>query len=82
MLSRTVLCAAMVLTMATPLLAAKAMSDKERLRQEAEHLCYNDATTLCQDAVPDEDKIRACMTAKRSQLSPECGKVFDRGLDL
>ena len=30
MLSRTVLCAAMVLTMTTPLLAAKAMSDKER----------------------------------------------------
>ena len=35
--------------------------------------------TLCKDAVPDEDKITACMTSKRKQLSPLCGKVFDEG---
>ncbi len=76
------LCALMALTISTPVLAAKALSDKEMMRQEAEHVCYNDATTLCGDAVPDEDKIAACMKVKRAQLSPECGKVFDRGMKL
>ena len=77
---RSALYTALVMTISTPVLAAKPMSDKERLRQEAEHVCYNDATTLCADAVPDEDKITACMKVKRAQLSPECGKVFDRGI--
>ena len=81
-LTRAALCAATALTISTPVLAAKPMSDKERLRQEAEHVCYNDATTLCGDSVPDEDKIAACMTVKRAQLSPECGKVFDRGMKM
>ena len=48
-------------------------------RQLQEQACYNDAMTLCKDAVPDEAKITVCMTAKRSQLSPMCGKVFDEG---
>ena len=80
MMKRTVLCAAMMMSMSTPLWAAKALSDREMLRQQAEHLCYNDAQTLCSDAIPDEDKITACMKLKRAQLSPECGKVFDRGI--
>ena len=48
-------------------------------RQQQEQACYNDAMTLCKDAVPDEAKITACMSSKRSQLSPMCGKVFDEG---
>ena len=80
MMKRTVLCAAILAFMSTPLWAAKALSYKETLRQQAEHACYNDATTLCKDAVPDEDKITACMKLKRAQLSPECGKVFDKGI--
>ncbi len=50
------------------------------LREQEEHACYNDAVTLCQDAVPDEAKITACMTAKRAQLSPGCAKLFDGGM--
>ncbi len=50
------------------------------LREQAEQVCYNDVTTLCNDAVPDEDRIRACMAAKRAQLSPGCRKVFEQGL--
>ena len=44
-LTNAVLCAAMALTISTPVLAAKALSDKEMLRQQAEHVCYNDATS-------------------------------------
>ncbi len=39
MLTRTVLCAAIVLTMLTPLMAAKVPTEKEKLRAEAEHVC-------------------------------------------
>ena len=78
-LKRITLSAAVVLLVATPTLA-KMRSEKDRLRAEAEHACYNDATRLCPDAIPDEAKVTACMTIKRAQLSPACGKVFDRGI--
>lgn len=76
-LIRAALCAAAVLSMTGPLLAAKLPSAKEMLRQQAEHDCYGDAQRLCPDAMPDETRIQACMTAKRAQLGPACGKVFD-----
>ena len=59
--------------------AALAKIKGQTVRAQQEQACYNDAMTLCKDAVPDEDKITACMTAKRSKLSPLCGKVFDQG---
>lgn len=60
--------------------SAKAMSDRERKRAEAEHLCYNDVQTLCNADIPDEAKIEACMKVHRAQLSAGCRKVFDAGL--
>lgn len=75
--ARTILSAALMLAMTGPLMAAKQPSAKEMLRQQAEHDCYPDAQRLCADAMPDEGKVQACMTAKRRQLSPACGKVFD-----
>ena len=79
LLKRIVLSGAVLLLMASPLLA-KIRSERDRLRAEAEHACYTDATTLCPDAIPDEAKVTACMTMKRAQLSPGWGKVFDRGI--
>jgi len=82
MLTRTVLCAAIVLTMLTPLMAAKVPTEREKLRAEAEHVCYEDVQKLCPDAVPDEAKVTACMKAKKANLSPACRKVFDRGMGM
>lgn len=79
---RSAACAALVLTMATPLTAATLPTAKEKLRGEAEHVCYDDAQKLCPDAVPDEAKVRACMEAKKASLSPACRKVFDRGMGM
>ena len=79
LLKRIVLSGAVLLLTASPLLA-KIRSERDRLRAEAEHACYTDATTLCPDAIPDEAKVTACMTMKRAQLSPACGKVYDRGI--
>ncbi len=48
----------------------------DRLRQG---LCVFDGQKLCPDAVPDEAKVTACMTAKKASLSCACREVFDRG---
>ncbi len=79
--ARRLMLIATVAVIATPAPAAKPISDEARMRAEAEHLCYDDMQNLCNDAIPDEGKITACMKVKRAQLSPGCGKVFDRGLD-
>ena len=76
-MSKLLLVAA-VLSLAAPAVASAKVKN-QTMRQVQEQACYNDAMTLCKDAVPDEDKITACMTAKRKQLSPLCGKVFDEG---
>ncbi len=65
---------------ATDLASAKQMSDKERMRAQAEHLCYGDVQKLCNADIPDETKIAACMSVHRAQLSPGCRKVFDSGM--
>ncbi len=79
---RAALCAALVLSMTSPLFAAKQPSEKEMLRQEAEHVCYGDAQRLCADAMPDAVRVEACMKAKRAQVSPECKSVFDKASKL
>jgi len=40
--------------------------------------CENDAMRLCQQYVPDVDRITACMSRHRAQLSPRCRAVFSR----
>ncbi len=59
--------------------SAASLGDKSTFRQKAAAICYDDATRLCGDFVPDEDKVAACMKAKRSQLGAPCLKIFDEG---
>ena len=70
--------------MAAALLAASvsssAMAQNYDYRQQAETLCMNDVMTLCSAYVPDEGQIKACMQARRAQLSPPCRKVFLAGM--
>ena len=58
---------------------ARASADisTDTVRQRAEQACYDDANKLCADAIPDEEKIKACMKIHRVQLSPKCRAVFD-----
>ena len=72
--------AALMLLAGAGVAQARMMSDKERMRAQAEHLCYNDVQKLCNADIPDETKIAACMKVHRAQLSPGCRKVFDAGL--
>ena len=74
----TRLLAALILLAAVPNeVAAKSGRLQGTMRQRAEQACYDDATKLCNEFVPDEEKITACMTAKKAQLSPACRTMFD-----
>ena len=46
---------------------------------EQQQACTPDAMRLCGNYVPDVDRITACMIARKSQLSPECGRFFRPG---
>jgi hypothetical protein len=79
MISRLI--AGLLLTLAlVDVASAKQMSDKERARAQAEHLCYDDVQKLCNADIPDEARIAACMKIHRAELSPGCRKVFDSGI--
>ena len=59
--------------------SARLMTDRERKRAQAEHLCYNDVQRLCSADIPNENKIAACMKAHHARLSAGCRRVFDAG---
>jgi len=40
--------------------------------------CTGDAYSLCSFAIPNMDRILACLSSKKSQLSPGCRAQFDR----
>nr|WP_211311014.1 hypothetical protein [Gluconacetobacter liquefaciens] len=46
-------------------------------RQEQSAACRGDAIKLCTFAIPNEDKITACMKKKVDQLSPRCRAMFE-----
>jgi hypothetical protein len=39
-------------------------------------LCTDDAFRLCGSAIPDVDRVTACMVQKQAQLSPGCAQFF------
>jgi hypothetical protein len=43
---------------------------------EQQQACSPDAFRLCGDAIPDVDRVTACMIARRAQLSPPCRVYF------
>ncbi len=38
--------------------------------------CTSDVFRLCLKEIPDENRIVACLMAKRALLSPSCAEVF------
>jgi hypothetical protein len=43
---------------------------------EQQQACTPDAFRLCGDAIPDVDRVTACMIARKAQLSPGCRVYF------
>jgi hypothetical protein len=40
--------------------------------------CMSDVMSLCSSAIPSMDRIAACLTSKKSQLSPTCRAYFEK----
>ena len=60
--------------------AWQGIASAESVRDRQEKACQGDVYKLCKDEVPDEDKIAACMGKHRSELSMNCGIMYDRGM--
>ena len=76
-LSRTGLAAAFGVLLAA--IGASGLMSEQAFAQgtpEQRQACQPDAMRLCSEFVPDVDRITACMVRNRSQLSPECQRVF------
>ena len=43
---------------------------------EQQQACTPDAFRLCGDAIPDVERVTACMIARKSELSPGCRVYF------
>ena len=61
-------------------LASSGAHAEYRGTPEMQQACTPDVMRLCNDDLPDVDKIVACMKRNRANLSPACGAVFGVGL--
>jgi len=43
---------------------------------EEQQACTNDAFALCQNYIPDRNRVFSCLVDNRSQLSPPCHTVM------
>ena len=80
MKARILTATVLLVSSALPAAAAKLPSDAVKLRQQAEHVCYGDVQKLCNDAIPDENRIKACMQTHHAQLSSACAAIYDQGI--
>lgn len=62
---------------ATAAMAATASKSAQSLEDRRQAACYNDVQRLCASAVPDVDKVTACMEGKRSLVSAPCSAMWD-----
>lgn len=46
--------------------------------QEEEQACMNDAFNVCGHAIPDRDRVGACLYQNISRISPACRTVLTR----
>jgi hypothetical protein len=55
-------------------LPAQAMAQS----QEDQQACMNDAFTYCGHAIPDRDRVAACLAKNIGRISPSCRTVMNR----
>lgn len=60
-------------------LPAAAQQPQQQWSQEQRTACEPDAMRLCNQYVPDVQRVSACMSHYRRYLSPACRAMFDRG---
>jgi hypothetical protein len=65
--------AALLVTM---LMAGCGAAQAQGYTADEQALCTDDAFRLCSSAIPDVDRVTACMVQKQAQLSPGCAQFF------
>ncbi len=56
---------------------ASAMTQGPTLQDRQQAACADDAQRLCGDAMPDVDKVTACMKTKKASVSKKCADMYD-----
>ena len=46
--------------------------------QEDQNACMNDAFNVCGNAIPDRDRVAACLRRNIKRISPACRAVMTR----
>jgi len=46
--------------------------------QDEQNACMNDAFNVCGDAIPDRDRVAACLAKNIKGISPACRTVMNR----
>ena len=72
--TRLIVCAAATILLSSQ---AFAVTKEPTLQDKQQAACAPDVQKLCGDAMPDVDKVTACMKTKRAQVSPACAKMYD-----
>ena len=54
-----------------------AIASSGESRNEQEHACRGDAFHFCAHAIPNREKIAACLKQHYDELSPPCKAMFD-----
>jgi hypothetical protein len=64
------------------LLAVSAATTALAQSQDEQQACTNDAFQFCQYAIPDRDRVFACLAENRHVISPACQLVMAQYLPL
>lgn len=61
---------------AASMLALLATQASAQDRQQEQQACENDVYALCGEAIPDQDRIIACLKAHWAKVSHECKTIM------
>ena len=67
------------LILATALCCSLLPTAGQAYTDEQQQACTGDAFRLCSSAIPDVDRVTACMIARKAELSPGCRVFFRPG---
>jgi hypothetical protein len=65
----------LILTLGLPVLAS---AQQQQYSQEDANACTDDVYRFCGQAIPDQQRITACLYQHRHQVSPACYAVYKR----
>ncbi len=65
-----------ILALGAALIVAALPRASHAYTPEEQAACQPDAFRLCGSEIPNIDRVKACMLARRAQLSPECKRFF------